>query len=515
VTEPSETDKLLVKAARGVGWVVGRRVVTRLFGLVSTLALTRLLVPADFGLVAIAASFVGALDALSQVGVEDALIRAASADAATYSTAFTMNVIRGVATGLLVAVTAVPLSQFFGDPRLANVLFALAVAIACEGATNIGAVDFRRDFAFHKEFVLIMLPRLAGSVVAVSVGVIFHSYWALVAGMLTTRALKIIASYTMHPFRPFITLKAWRALVGYSLWTWAISIAFLLRDRSDSLVIGRLLGPGPVGTFSLGVEIATLPVTEFAEPLNRACFPTFSAARRIDASPAEAYLRVIGSSTLLMLPAGIGVSLVAAPLVRLAFGPQWLAAIPVVQVIGIAAALSAFGNTSMVLLGAHAVLGAIFRMVTVGMAVRVALLVVLVGKFGLLGGAIASAIGIATEQVLVTGAALRHFKVKRASFIALVWRPACATAVMAAVLIQSGFASAHAATRSGRLGMELGTTTLVGAAIYVAALGLIWLAAGRPAGAEADALGLLGRLARQSRAALLPARMSAGGRILK
>jgi lipopolysaccharide exporter len=66
---------MLVRTAMSTGWIVGWRMATRLFGLVNTLILVRLLVPGDFGLVALGTSFVVAVDTLSTLGVEDALVR--------------------------------------------------------------------------------------------------------------------------------------------------------------------------------------------------------------------------------------------------------------------------------------------------------------------------------------------------------------------------------------------------------------------------------------------------------
>src|SRR5579863_6168139 len=66
---------LLRRTAVGASWMVAWRALTRLLGLVSTLVLARVLVPADFGLLAMATSFAAAVEALSQLGLQDALVR--------------------------------------------------------------------------------------------------------------------------------------------------------------------------------------------------------------------------------------------------------------------------------------------------------------------------------------------------------------------------------------------------------------------------------------------------------
>src|ERR1700754_25900 len=98
MSEPLATGTLLEKTAGGAGWTIGWRAATRALGFLSTLVLARLLVPADFGLVALAMSVARAIDIVADLGVQDALIRITAPTRRTYDTAFTINVIRGFIT---------------------------------------------------------------------------------------------------------------------------------------------------------------------------------------------------------------------------------------------------------------------------------------------------------------------------------------------------------------------------------------------------------------------------------
>ena len=489
-TEGGGVGGLLAKTARGAGWVVAWRMVTRALGMVSTLCLVRLLSPADFGLVALATGFTQAVDGFAQFGVEDALVRTISRERAAYDSAFTLNLIRAVVTAAAIAVSAPWVAKFFSEPRLAAVVWALALATALDGLSNIGVVDFRRDFAFHKELQLLLLPRIASIAAAIAVAAIWHSHWALVVGILSFRVLKVAAGYAMHPFRPRLGLSAWRALVGYSTWTWAISMAMLLRDRIDGFATGRILGSGFVGIYAIGAEIAALPTTELVEPLNRAAFSGFSQARRDGTPVGPTYLRVVGTAALLTIPAGIGIALVAGPLVAAAFGERWLAAVPVVRILGCAGVVAVFGNIAMVLLGTHGALRPIFQATVLGLLGRFGLLLALLPRFGLTGGAAALAIAMVAEQVLLTGFALRRFPLAARDVLGLVWRPLLAAGAMAALLA----ASLHVVASQSPA--DLLPAMLAGACAYVAVLGAAWLLAGRPAGPERDLLDAARRVAR-------------------
>lgn len=154
-------DSVLTRMVRGAGWVLGWRVATRLLGLLNTLLLVRLLLPGDFGLVALGVSFAKAIEGLSDLGIEDALVRAPSPHREMYDTGFTLSVLRGAVTALVVAICAWPTAVFFDDQRLIPILLVLAAGSLIGSVENIGIVDFRRDMRFHREFALLVFPRLA------------------------------------------------------------------------------------------------------------------------------------------------------------------------------------------------------------------------------------------------------------------------------------------------------------------------------------------------------------------
>jgi O-antigen/teichoic acid export membrane protein len=470
-----------------MAWRLGMRAL----GLVSTLVLVRLIAPADFGIIALATSFMQTIDGMLTLGTEEAVIREASPGRAFYDTAFTLNLLRGLSVTILVAALAYPAASFFADPRLGPVLLFVACLPILDSTANIGAVDFRRDFAFHKEFAIMVLPKLCGIIAAMTTAVLFHSYVAMLAGMGVNRALRVVMSYVMHPFRPGLSLKAWRGLAGYSLWTWVLSLAVLVRDRCDSLLLGRLVNTAAVGFYSVGAEVAALPTTELIEPLGRAAFSGFAAGRQENADPGETFLRLIGSAALLTLPAGVGLSLVAAPLVALAFGGGWEQAVPVLRILSLSFTIMVFGHLSLHLLSAHALLGRLVGITLAGAAVRVALLAFLIPRFGLTGAAAGAAIAVVLEQGLTVATALRRFHVDAQAIVRRIWRPVIAATAMAIVLSGSGLGWIDDPDL-----MHLIEAACAGTGVYATVLLGSWVLTGRPAGPETDVLAVLRRTVR-------------------
>lgn len=492
------------RVASHAAWVVGWRLTTRILGFTSTFILARLLAPTDFGLIALAITLTDAVDALSAVGIQDAIVREQAPDRTLYDTAFSMNAVRCLITSFFVGAAAWPAAEFFAEPNLSRVLLALAAVTAAGAGENIRVVDFRRDMAFHKEFKLFLLPRLASITASIAGAAIWHSYWALIAGLVTNRLLQLVLGYVLRPYRPRLCFRDWRKIVGFSVWTWLSSLVATVRDRSANIVVGRVLGAAQVGLFSVGAELASLPTTELVTPLCRVLFPRFAAMRAVGGDLAETYFQVIAVTLLVTAPAGVGISMVAGPIVTLMFGARWSAAAPVVAVVAIAGTMKVVSLISGTLFAATGLLHANFHIIVVTALLRIACLTLLVEDLGMLGGAVAILVSVIIEEAMFLVAATRRLGFPIWELPRRTWRSVVASVVMAAALSLTGFGWPVAA--GGPVAHLLAAVPL-GVAAYLLALAAAWFLAGRPDGAELEVaratahlgLRLLGALQRPSR----------------
>ena len=463
---------------------MGWRLASRLLGIGNTVVLVRLLLPADFGLVALAMSFSLAIDGLSYIGVQDALVREPVLNRALYDTGFTMNLLRGSLTALVTVACAWPAARFFGDPRLTTIFLVLALALFSTSLENIGTIDFQRDMVFSKQIQILFVPRVVSVVASIACAVIWRSYWALVVGILVVRWLRLIFTYVMHPYRPRATLRAWRRLVGFSFWSWATSMTALVQARADTVMIGGYLNTTAVGIYSVGAEIGGLASSELLGPITSALFAAFSSARRTGDGIAWAYLRAISVVALVVLPASAGIALIARPLMHLVFGARWDAAVPLVQIFACIGMFRVGGAISGALLMAEGVPHIGFRIEAVVTVVRLAALLVAVPFFGLIGAAVAVAVTAMVDEIIYLVVTFRRVGLHTRDLALIVWRPMLATAGMALTLLATGLTEPPIDASGTASGLVLAATVVLGALVFGAVLLVAWLAARRPQGAE-------------------------------
>lgn len=333
------------KLARAAIWIAATRVLVNLIGFVSTIALARLLLPSDFGLVAIATTVMAIISSVTEIPLGSALIKHNDPEDAHYDTAFTLSLIRSVVIASFTSAVAWPLATLYGDSRLFDLIVVLAIVSASIGLANPKMVVFWRALVFWQDFLVNVLQKAVGFIAAAVVAYIYQSYWALVVGAALSQLVSLVLSYILVRYRPRFSLAKMRELMSFSLWLSASQIVATLNYRFDNLLIGYFLGKTTVGIYSYADNLAGLATREMTAPVANTLFPAF--ARLQDDLPRLRKAHAQAQSLLfaIALPTGCGVAMFAYPLVHIALGDKWLPAVFVIKVIAIVLAVQTLGNT--------------------------------------------------------------------------------------------------------------------------------------------------------------------------
>lgn len=456
------------------------RFAIRAIGLVSTVVLARLLVPDDFGLVALSTTIVFAVEMLGYFSFDVALIRDSKAGRPQYDTAWTLNVIRGWLTALIISVFAVPMSKLFNEPRLDLVLYVLAALSVVECYGNIGIVDLRKELRFRQEFQFMMSQRIVSFIVTLACAFAIREYWALLAGIAAGRITGTAASYFMSPYRPRHCLTEWKPLINFSKWLLVNNVLHVL-GRADVYIIGRHFGAHDLGVYNVSAEIASLPSTELVAPIQRAIYPGFAKLAADAERLRRSYIDGLSILMMLAIPAATGIAVLADPIVRTLLGPNWVAAVPLLQILSLNGLLKLSGGN------AYSVFLAIGRpkIITVqsllNLAMLVPFLVIGISLFGLTGAAwaLVGASGISLVVSFVVVGRKLHISVF--DLARAVWRSWLAAGIMAACVL---WATSLLAWVTEHPAAHLAAGILLGAITYILALLALWAMSGRPRSAE-------------------------------
>ncbi|MBW7930707.1 MAG: lipopolysaccharide biosynthesis protein [Gammaproteobacteria bacterium] len=486
--------------AKSAAWMVLFKFIERSLGLVSTVILARLLLPSDFGVVAMALSFITMAEMLTAFGFDIVLIHKQDASVEHYHTAWTGNVLLGGAITCLMLAMAVPIAGFYQNPEVFWVVVALAFGPLLSGCDNIGVVIFRKELDFRREFKFQLSRKLAGFLITVPLAVILRNYWALVVGILFSRATGTAVSYLMHPFRPRFSLRHFGEFFHFSRWLLLNNILIFIKERSTDFFIGRINGAAALGVYNISYEFANLPTTEISAPINRALLPSFARMGNLD-EITDAYRNAIGMLALLALPAAAGIFAVAGYLVPVVFGQKWLEAIPLMKILVMPGVLFlAHSSISAVLIG-RGFPGRVAFTNGVDALVLLGLLAFLPRYYGVTGAAYAVLIASLVGTPLFLHQVRRCLGVRPRVFAGVVIRPMIASLLMAALvrwLLPADGASLP--LPQATLWLLVGVAT--GMLSYGVLAAAVWRLAGAPDGPERILLQRLRELLGRSMARL-------------
>ncbi len=331
----SSKDKLSHRVIKSGFWLSMLNIVNKAFAFIRLIILARLLAPKDFGLMGIAVITLSILEVFSRTGFYTALVQKIDEVDLYLDSAWTFSVIRGFVLFGILFFVAPHAAHFFSVPHAKPIIRVIGFSFLFDAFTSAGVIFFRRELEFDKLFIYNLAGTLADFAVAVSCAYIFKNVWALVFGKLSGSAIRTIASYLLHPYRPKIDLN-WgqaRELFGFGKWILGSSIVLFLLGQGGDIVVGKLLGATMLGFYNIGSRLPNLLANEVSRVISQVTFPAFSKLQKEIIRLREAYLKVLQVTAFFAFPLMGFIIVLASDFTRIFLGEKWLPIVPVMQVL--------------------------------------------------------------------------------------------------------------------------------------------------------------------------------------
>jgi O-antigen/teichoic acid export membrane protein len=413
-------------------WVGLSEVGLSVLGLVRSVVLARLLTPDIFGVMGLAMIVVRAIETFTRPGVAQALIARQQDFDKACNTAFTMLVVRGFLLAALLAAVSPWIGDFYESPTLPLMLQVLAGVFILSGFRNINIIARQRELEFRSLTYLAQTSNIIGTIVTISVAWWLRSVWALVIGQLVGAVLRLVLSYVFIPGRPRFEFdrEVARDLLHYGKFITGSSMLLYIATEIDSAVIGKVLGHAELGYYTVAFAVVHMTTTQLAKVAAGIMMPAYSKLQSDLPALRNAYLRTLGLVMSAVLPASLGLVLVAEPLVRVVYGEKWLlAAVPLqlLAMFGLFRSLAAFTGYLFEGIGQPKVA---FTMAGVRLAVLLPLIVPATMYYGLAGAATTVSAGMAAQWVVGLFYLHKRLGVGFGKILRTMWQPVWTAALM-------------------------------------------------------------------------------------
>ncbi|HWI21905.1 MAG TPA: lipopolysaccharide biosynthesis protein [Baekduia sp.] len=322
------------RTLRGMAWAYGAYVGGRLLVLVQTAILARLLTPADFGLVALALTFMVFLDTIKDMGLGNALIISDPEETATRAqTAFSWGVMIGVALMLVTAAAGPLAAWFFRAPGLTALMavFGVTFFVRSLGATHLALA--RKELNYRVRTMSELAEAVARGVVGISLALLGAGVWSLAIGFLCGTVVSTVVLWSAVKFRPHaqITRTHLRSMVKFGGMLTVIDVQSAFAYNLDYIFIGRVLGKSALGLYTMAFRLPELAVLNLANVAGDVLFPAYAAADKERLR--DTYLMALRYTAMLTFPIAVALVVLADPLIHVLFGSKWEQSIPVMELL--------------------------------------------------------------------------------------------------------------------------------------------------------------------------------------
>jgi PST family polysaccharide transporter len=340
------TDSLGARGARGATFVLAGQLIRIVVLFASTVILSRLLAPDDFGLMAIGLSVLALGELIRDSGLALAVARAIPLSRGQKSNLFWINLGLGAITGLFTLLIAPLIAGVFGQPELSALLQWLSITLLLSGYATQFRAELNRNLQFLKLTIVDTAPVLVGLAVAIVWAVGDQTVWALAAQQLATAASGAVLATMLAGWLPGLpTREPVREFVSFGIGLLGAQLLAYGARNADNYLIGLAWGPTQLGYYSRAYQLLMAPMNQLLAPLTRVAVPVLSASR----TEGEFNRRLLGAQ----LAAGAPLAVVYAacfglahPLVLLLLGPQWESAVPIFQALCIGGVFKAMNQAT-------------------------------------------------------------------------------------------------------------------------------------------------------------------------
>ncbi|MBV1837828.1 lipopolysaccharide biosynthesis protein [Acetobacter estunensis] len=331
MSEITQSANIGARAATGAALMVVARLLTRAIDLGSMLVLTRILLPADFGLVAIAGSLCAMMETILELQINQALLRLPVVGRSYYDTAFTIGLIRGAVLMAILVLSAIPLARFYHDVRLLPLVCFLGLSPVMRGIMSPRMVVFQKNLSFYRDFAIEISGKSISFIFGTAMALLTHSYWAIALNTVMYSGAMMVQSYCFAPYRPRLTLREFHVFTGFIGWLTVAQIVSALNWQFERLLLGKVMSRSGLGMFSTAVDITNIPFLALFGPMSRPLLAAFSHLADNREKLAASYQKTSIAMATVGLPLLVGESLVADSAVRVIVGPAWMGAAPMVR----------------------------------------------------------------------------------------------------------------------------------------------------------------------------------------
>lgn len=304
-------------------------------------AMARLLMPEDFGLIAMLLVFTSVGAMFVDSGLGNALIQRQNNTPDDETTVFIFNIGASVVMAVLLVLLAPAIAYFFDQPELAELTKVMAVVLPLGALAAVPDALLTMKLNFKARAGAELIASLCSGFAGIALALQGFGVWSLAWQSIIAIAIRCLLLWRFSGWRPRgrYSSESFLALFGFGGYLLLTGLLNIIAVRIQTVLIGRLFDVRQLGYYTLAQNTQQAPVSLMGSLLNRMGLPIFSTIAHDRQKLVDAMRMSLRMSMFLFVPCMVGVALLAEPLITFLYGEDWMPAAPILSILALSSAL--------------------------------------------------------------------------------------------------------------------------------------------------------------------------------
>ncbi|MFC0136129.1 lipopolysaccharide biosynthesis protein [Massilia eurypsychrophila] len=331
---------------RALAFSIGERYVMLVIALASNMAIARLLTPEAIGIYSVSMAIVGVAQVLRDFGVASYLIQEKDLKDEYIQAAFGILLVLGVGVAIVLLFAAPYIGALYGEPRMIPTLRVCALNFLLIPFCTVSLAILRRNMQFKRLAAVNLAATAAGAIATTGLAFLGYGVISLAIGSVLLNAVTGIGAWIVREDRRILmpAFAEWRRVINFGAQSSVSGIVTSLAMDTNDLVVGKLMGFGPVAILSRAQGLMNLFHRDMMAAIRNVAYPAYAQAHRDNQALEPVYITSVTNVTAVAWPFYGFLALYSHEILRLMFGPQWDAAAPLVPIFCLAGAIAAISS---------------------------------------------------------------------------------------------------------------------------------------------------------------------------
>ena len=342
-------EDLKFKAIKGFIWRFGERISTQLISFIVSIILARLLLPQEYGIIALSMVFINIFSVFSVSGLGTSLIQKENADNLDFSTMFYTSLIVSITIYIILFLAAPYIGVLYKNNSIVSVLRSLGLIIPIQSINSIQQASVARALDFKKFFYATFIGTSLSGIIGIIMAYNNFGVWSLVGQQISNHIINTLTLNRIISWRPQLAFSKQRfsKLFSFSSKLMAANFLGTFFNELKSFIVGVKYTPTDLAYYNRGDSVPALIANNINNTINTVLFPTITKIQGDRSEVKRAIRRSMMTSSFIMVPIMFFLAATADKIIIILLTKKWIACVPFMQVLCLNHCINILGTANL------------------------------------------------------------------------------------------------------------------------------------------------------------------------